>query len=310
MIMQQRGAALLLVLLVLTTGLALALMGEHGQARSRYQAQHAAQTSRALAQARLALVAWSLSHKATIYNNGRPGELPCPDLHPPGEEYEGWAGSGTDETCNTPGQRLGRLPWKTLGLPKLIDGAGEALWYMVVSPFHDSETAALNSSTSVPEPLQAHADAGTAAYPPAIAIVFAPGSMLNGQSRSMATEQLEPRNYLDASGIYNNASLQPQVIRLNGPVLDSFGRTVFNDQLVTLAENELLPMVMQRVLQEYPIALKAKYPVPPYPAAREGTCSGTPPDIEIEGADANWLARNLWETFLVYQCTDMTVLTR
>ena len=57
-----------------------------------------------------------------------PGYLPCPD-----PDDDGWAESTCGSLARHLGQaeRLGRLPWKTLGLPDLRDGRGERLWYAV-----------------------------------------------------------------------------------------------------------------------------------------------------------------------------------
>jgi hypothetical protein len=61
-----------------------------------------------------------------------PGYLPCPDL-----DDDGWAeptcGSQNGESGQS--ERLGRLPWKTLGLADLRDGHGERLWYAVSSKY-------------------------------------------------------------------------------------------------------------------------------------------------------------------------------
>ncbi len=320
--MKQRGAALLLLLMAVSVGLALAMTGSWGQPRSRYQSRHASQTGQALAQARLALIARSLSPNSTIYNHGRPGELPCPDLHPPGDEYEGWAGSTShascldspDADCNSKcdlqERRIGRLPWKTLGLPRLSDGSGETLWYMVAAPFHDSDTDPLNAGTSLPVALQAFAHGGAAAYPPAVALVFAPGSMLGLQSRSDALQQLSAAGYLERHGSFDNASPLPSALRLNGPLGAADGTLLLNDQLIAVTVADLLPKVFSRVLVEYPATLRKKYPTPPWPLAQEGTCTGTPPNVEIEGEDSDWLNRNEWEKFLVYDCTLMTVTAK
>lgn len=299
------GAALLLLISMLAVMLSLALIGAYGSQRN--SARQAEVTANALTQARLSLIAWSLSQKATGYNKSRPGELPCPDLHTPGDENAGWPASTSGDTCNTQARRIGRLPWNTLGLPKLVDGSGETLWYMVVSPFNDSNTAALNSSTPRPYSLRAYAQGGSAAYPAAIAIVFAPGSVLNGQSRSTSTQQSAPTNYLERYGSYNNASTNPATLRLNGPLADASGKSLVNDQLVIITAADLLPKVLQRAVAEYPVALKQKFPVPPYPYAQEGSCSGTPPNAEMYGMDSNWMNRNDWETLLHYDCTSMNI---
>src|SRR5512142_1165139 len=85
-------------------------------------------TERALAQAREALVAYAADRPITAIVG--PGYLPCPDL-----DGDGWAESTCGSLDGASGQadRLGRLPWKTLGLPELRDGDGERLWYAVSS---------------------------------------------------------------------------------------------------------------------------------------------------------------------------------
>ncbi|MDR3411842.1 MAG: hypothetical protein P4L87_13020 [Formivibrio sp.] len=302
---RSRGAALLLLMFVLSIMLSLALIGVY--ARPRNLAQQAEITTQSLAQAKLSLIAWSLSQKATSYNRSRPGEFPCPDLHAPGEEYEGWPGTASDDSCNTNARRIGRLPWNTLGLPKLVDGSGETLWYMVVSPFHDSNTAALNSNTAQPYNLHAFANGGSTAYPGAIAILFAPGSLLAGQVRNNASQQITPANYLEHYGSYNNASTSPTITRLNGPLTNATGTLLVNDQLVVITAADILPKVLQRAVAEYPVALKKKYPLPPYPPAQEGGCIGTPPSVEMYGIDSDWLNRNAWETLLRYDCSTMAI---
>jgi hypothetical protein len=81
---------------------------------------------RALAQAREALIAYAADRP--ISASVGPGYLPCPDL-----DDDGWAESTCGSLAGESGQasRLGRLPWKTLGLPDLRDGHGERLWYAV-----------------------------------------------------------------------------------------------------------------------------------------------------------------------------------
>ena len=85
-------------------------------------------SDRALAQAREALVAYAADRPITAWVG--PGYLPCPDT-----DDDGWA----EPTCGSQNgdsgqeQRIGRLPWKTLGLPDLRDGYGERLWYAVSS---------------------------------------------------------------------------------------------------------------------------------------------------------------------------------
>jgi len=121
---RSRGLTLLLAILVLALAFAaIAVVSALAPAANRDAA-----SDRALAQAREALVAYAADRNITAWVG--PGYLPCPDL-----DDDGWAeatcGSQSGDTGQE--QRLGRLPWKTLGLADLRDGYGERLWYAVSS---------------------------------------------------------------------------------------------------------------------------------------------------------------------------------
>ena len=111
----------LLFLLAVLASLAAIGTGLRSTDRERERA-----TERALAQAREALLAYAADRPITTEVG--PGYLPCPDL-----DDDGWAESTCGSLSGHLGQadRLGRLPWKTLGLPDLRDGHGERLWYAV-----------------------------------------------------------------------------------------------------------------------------------------------------------------------------------
>ena len=114
------------IILLGIAGLAFAL----SLAASGSAAQRDRLTERALAQAREALIAYAADRP--ISAEVGPGYLPCPDL-----DDDGWAESTCGSMTGDSGQaqRLGRLPWKTLGLPDLRDGEGERLWYAVSSKY-------------------------------------------------------------------------------------------------------------------------------------------------------------------------------
>jgi hypothetical protein len=125
---RQRGTLLILAALLLVAfvgaAFALQLAGAAGSG------QRERITQRALAQAREALIAYAIDH--SINTIVGPGYLPCPDL-----DDDGWAESTCGSMSGDSGQaeRLGRLPWKTLGVPDLRDGSGERLWYAVSSKY-------------------------------------------------------------------------------------------------------------------------------------------------------------------------------
>ena len=235
---RQEGGGLLLVLAAIA--LAALSAGALALSSASATAERVRASDRALAQARDALVA----HAADRPIDARvgPGYLPCPDL-----DDDGWA----EPTCGSldgrlgQAERLGRLPWKTLGLPDLRDGHGERLWYAVSTRFKGllncaaspdcvamTPPAALGTIT-VRDAAGAIAHDGTLADPAraasggAAAVVIAPGP---ARRRHDGHEQrrdcppgecdtrgrclldppwrvprCDPRNYLDAAGGEDNA---------------------------------------------------------------------------------------------------------
>ncbi|MDX9885864.1 hypothetical protein [Thauera sp.] len=173
-----RGQALIAALLLVTVLAAGALLA-NGDLRAHAEALAHARSLEALAQARSALIGYAIS-----YEERHPGEgygfLPCPD--------SGNDGSTPIGACGARGvAAIGRLPWRTLGLPDLRDGWGECLWYAVAgSAKHNPKPLTLNwDSPGQFELLTASADRLPVAAPDgrAIAVVFAPGRALDGQVR-------------------------------------------------------------------------------------------------------------------------------
>lgn len=129
----QRGQAILLIVILIAVGIGAALwsmMDLASVTRSNAGARH---NEAVLAQAKAALVGYAAG--ADITGAGRPGDLPCPDI-----DNDGFAKVPQDYPCN--GSALGRLPWKTLGLPDLRDSDGERLWYAVSSNFKSNPRTA------------------------------------------------------------------------------------------------------------------------------------------------------------------------
>jgi hypothetical protein len=194
---RQQGAMLMLTALLLAVALAamfaLQLAIPAGEAARRRA------TEEALAQAREALLAYAADRPIdTIVG---PGYLPCPDL-----DDDGWAESTCGSLDGASGQpeRLGRLPWKTLGLADLRDGDGERLWYAVSTRYKGllncaASVACVDMSPSValgtitvrdPTGVRLHdgtiGEAYRAREGGAVAVVIAPGAPLGAQARVCA----------------------------------------------------------------------------------------------------------------------------
>jgi hypothetical protein len=237
-IARQYGGALLLALLAIV--LALASIAALALTSASAAASRALATDRALAQAHDALIAFAADRP--IDARVGPGYLPCPDL-----DDDGWAEATCGSLTGELGQaeRLGRLPWKTLGLPDLRDGDGERLWY-AVSTRHkgllncaasraciEMTPEAALGTISVRDAAAALLQDGTIADPAAAArggaaaVVIAPGAALvrrdghvqerdcrpgecDARGRCLTdppwlARRCDPRNYLDAAPFEDNA---------------------------------------------------------------------------------------------------------
>jgi hypothetical protein len=115
---RERGIVLLAmvaVLLAVFLGVALVtVLRDNPRLAAESQATHR------LADARDALVGHAKAEWCRLQTGTVVDHLPCPDR---GAGIEGAADAGCAASA------VGRLPWRTLGLPPLRDGAGECLWY-------------------------------------------------------------------------------------------------------------------------------------------------------------------------------------
>lgn len=216
----QSGAALMLLVFMM----AIALIGftyQYLDAKSARLNQQQ-NTAAALAEAKAALIG------AALIDSSVPGRLPCPeDTTKIGTALEGDARA----SCTTDAQRIGRLPWRTLGIGKLVDGHGEPLWYAVSSGFR---SAPINSET-IPQ-LNVNGVANAA-----VAIIFSAGPVLAGQNRSVVTSASPPvqSNYLDVGNSDANATFFTAV-----------PNSSFNDQLLTISHADIFVPLEKRVLGE------------------------------------------------------------
>ena len=183
----QRGIALIMMLALLgfvVVGVLLTIARS-----SAVETEREKRTTQVLAQAKEGLLAYAVAVLPDSLAK-RPGDLPCPDLDNDGQ---------AESLCPNAAQRIGRLPWKTLGLSDLRDADGERLWYALSTRFQRRTfnqcpsaggPTCLNSETpgtiTVRDPVGTIVHDGTSpANDPAIvptgaiAVVFAPGPIIN-----------------------------------------------------------------------------------------------------------------------------------
>ena len=182
-------------------------------------------TALALGKARDALIA-----RAAVDSN-RPGGLPCPDIN----------NSGTAALGGGCPSYIGRLPWRTLGLPDLRDGAGERLWYALTPAFRAHPSGGpINSDTSGQLTVN-----GLTPTSGVIAIVFAAGAPLGPQIRDVANANTAA-NYLEADNANGDAVYEQQA--------PSPG---FNDRLLAITPDMFFPLIEKRVAREARLCLQA-----------------------------------------------------
>jgi hypothetical protein len=177
--------------------------------------------------------------------NDYPGKLPCPEAANPSQE------GVADAFCSLPA--VGRLPWRTLGLEKLVDVDGEPLWYVVSPGFNRPGTGtALKINSDTPADLTV--DSVSAA---AVAIIIAPGKALSvpssancaqrAQARARSaggslTFPLDLRDYLECE---NATSPADKTFVTAGPA------NAFNDQMVRVTHAELFGIVEAAVAKRF-----------------------------------------------------------
>ncbi|CAG1004367.1 hypothetical protein MTYP_03166 [Methylophilaceae bacterium] len=241
---KQHGGVLMVMLLIMIVGAATLLVSSLGS--SAITIERDKTTANALAQAKEALVGRALA------DDNHPGSLPCPDVDDDGKltmnvDYVG-------STCTSP---IGRLPWITLGLPELRDGAGEHLWYTVSKTFAAIGTPLINSDTQGTLSIS-----GTSSASNVIAIVFAPSSAIQGDNRSPSAtatcstlpilngssyvaQSLCATNYLEGNNAAANTWATPN---LNYHSSDT--SSTFNDRMISITHKDLMPLIEKRIARE------------------------------------------------------------
>lgn len=260
---KQRGAALIIMLIIMVMGALTFLVSSLNS--SALQINRDKITANALAQAKEALISYAISSENASGLTARPGNFPCPDTDAPGTTGYG------DENTSCAAGAIGRLPWKTLGIPELLDEAGEPLWYAISGNFRKSMSI-INSDTL--GTLQVYdRDGSTLLTPPgseAVAIVFAPGGIVGNQQRNTTANKTAASNYLDAANGRNNAIT-------NGPFIAADKSDTFNDRLIIIRTRNFVPIIEKRVAKELGTILgnyRTANGVYPYPAPFN-TCSSS-----------------------------------
>lgn len=238
----QRGAALMVMLVIMVIGIATVLVGSLSSAALK--SAHQQQTSDALAQAKDALIGYAMT-----YGDTHPGQvhgyLPCPDNALGNPEGTAELSCGLKDVSF-----IGRLPWATLDLPTLRDGNGECLWYAVSGTYKNSpKTSLMNWDTN--GQFQVYASDGTLLTTDpgnqVVAVIFAPGAALNGQDRSGTTAPVCGGNYTATNYLENDTvhSIDNTNISVGKFIQGTSGGSV-NDQMVYITRQDIWNAIKKR----------------------------------------------------------------
>lgn len=272
---RQAGVALLAmitVVVLVSASLLIARLDEVAQARHVRDAT----TAEALFAAKEELIGWA------VWNDAIPGALPLPDRN--GDLPDGYDG---DSDCVpvftdlTPDHLIGRLPWRGQGGPclgnpagfeRLLDASGEPLWYAV------SQKLVRGGDSVTSQFIEPQADWSDPAAPPyswlvvrdqtgvvisdrVAAVIIAPGPPVAmaslpppGQQERPAGAHPGPEHFLDEITIggttYANWDNDGDFILHPDTTTDPDAAEPFNDRLVYVTVDELMPLVERRVLEE------------------------------------------------------------
>jgi hypothetical protein len=318
---RQRGAALLLLLSVLMLGSSWYLVSRLNAESGAAAAARKARNATVLNKAKQALIGY-IAAQANFAGENRPGAFPCPEAP---ADFNVSASEGTvSYPCALP--IVGRFPWRTLGMDKLVDASGEPLWYAIAPGWAGAATV-INSECASPS-----AATGLACSSPGgrltvdgvtndvIALIIAPGPAfavpahptdLNCAAWTQARPTAAPpdwRNYLECENASSPANVTFATFKK--PYVNPITKVVtqvFNDQVVTITVGEVMPVIeaaiADRIEREVLPALQTVYtaaawgftgapiptlnPVLPYPATFANPASGVG-NSNYQGAAATY----------------------
>jgi len=223
-----------------------------------FSLQRQLRTSESLAQAKDALLGYGASYYDKYQSYGF---LPCPDVDNHSAYPEG-AAHGNCDSKNLPS--LGRLPWRTLGLPPLRDGHGECLWYAVSGRYKNATTATarntmLNEKQKGFFTVYSRTGTSTAqaltAVDDVVAVIIAANARHSDQDRSPESTGIEQcggnytaEAYLDEdsqSGI-KNSDLIVAVDATNDFIISNSNDGILNDQVLYITREELFRLIYKR----------------------------------------------------------------
>lgn len=253
---QRGGAAILILLAVLALGGTYYLVSGVNAMSTQRKASVQSQNAALLLRAKQALIGY-VATQANRAGENDPGALPCPEA--PGYFTSTTQDGQAAANCTLP--NVGRYPWRTIGTDKLVDAAGEPLWY-VVSPGWARTGSNTNINSNSVGQLTIDASAGTDGNT-VVALIIAPGPAINviATAGCSAWSQARPnsgvpdwRNYLECENATTPADASFVTTGPDGS---------FNDQVIRVTKAEVMPVIeaaiANRIEREIAPVLKTMY---------------------------------------------------
>lgn len=274
---KQHGAALMVMLVIMTMGTAAFLVSALNSSGLRIEQNK--NSSQILARTKEVVMGKMLAGGG----GQRPGDLPYPDrLIEATPNYDGNTDSCPAlQIAPTPTGCLGRLPWRSplhlpMTSPSENDPTGFMPWYAVSANLVDPVGVIFNSEllNSAPHTWLTVRDTNGNVLSNRVAfVVIVPGTAINGQSRPSSPNLGGSNQYLDSiivpntctipciAGTYSNADTDDEFIMGENPIYS------FNDKLIYVTIDELMPLIEKRIarevkncLDDYAITSAEKYP--------------------------------------------------
>jgi len=226
--------ALLAMLAVVVMGVAYTLASRLNAA-SRFIAVDREYNGKVLNQAKQALIGY-VAQEAAKAGENNPGRLPCPEA---GAFFGDPAQEGIAAgNCTLPA--VGRLPWRTLGLDKLVDANTEPLWYVVSSGWalSNSTVPPLQTLINSDSPGQIIVDGATNA---AVALIIAPGPAVGAQACGGSPAWVQSRPAAGPPDLRNYVECTNATSPADATFVTSSPGNTFNDQVLRVTTDDVLP---------------------------------------------------------------------
>lgn len=279
---RQHGAALLLLLAVVALGSSWYLVSRLNVESGMANAAAKVRNTQVLNRAKQALIGY-IATQANFVNENRPGAFPCPEA-PADFNVNGSEGT-VSYPCTLP--IVGRFPWRTLGMDKLVDASGEPLWYAIATGWAGAATV-INSDCASPASGMACATGRLtvdSATNDVIVLIIAPGPATRVTASAGCAAWTQVRSTIAPPDWRNYLECENATSPADATFVTTSTNSAFNDQLVTITVGDLMPAleasIANRIQREILPALQTVFtpatwgftgastvnPVLPYPAA-------------------------------------------